>query len=25
VPTAEQATGLAWAPDQKTPGLPTPR
>jgi uncharacterized protein YecE (DUF72 family) len=22
VPTADQATGLAWLPDQKTPGLP---
>ncbi len=24
VPTADQATGLAWLPDQKTPGLPAP-
>jgi uncharacterized protein YecE (DUF72 family) len=24
VPTADQATGLAWTPDQKTPGLPAP-
>jgi uncharacterized protein YecE (DUF72 family) len=24
VPTADQATGLAWDPDQKTPGLPAP-
>jgi hypothetical protein len=25
VPTAEQAVGLAWTPDQKTPGQPAPR
>jgi hypothetical protein len=24
VPTADQATGLAWDPAQKTPGLPAP-
>jgi uncharacterized protein YecE (DUF72 family) len=24
VPTADQATGLAWQPDQRTPGLPAP-
>jgi hypothetical protein len=24
VPTADQATGLAWDPTQKTPGLPAP-
>ena len=23
VPTADQATGLAWDPAQKTPGMPT--
>ena len=24
VPTVEQATGVAWDPDQKTPGVPAP-